>query len=103
MERRAYEELKAWKDRALRLPLIVRGARQVGKSYLIECFGRQEFDEIHVINFERRPQLASCFRSLVPKDILREYELLTGMRVQPGRSLLFLDEIQDCPQALKAL
>lgn len=103
MERALYKELKIWKDQVSRLPLIVRGARQVGKSFLIEQFGRQEFAQLHVINFEKQPKLASCFHSLDPKDILRELELQAGIDLQPDRSLLFLDEIQDCPQALKAL
>lgn len=103
MERYLYEELKAWKNQALRLPLILRGARQVGKSYLIEQFGKNEFSELLVVNFEMKPQLISCFQSLDPKDILKEIELQVGIRVRSGHSLLFLDEIQDCPQALKAL
>lgn len=103
MERKLYSELKKWKDQSSRLPLIVRGARQVGKSFLVEQFGRQEFSELHVINFEKHPQIALCFQSLDPKDILRELELQAGLSLRPGHSLLFLDEIQDCPQALKAL
>ncbi len=103
MERILYKELKSWKDHPSRLPLIIRGARQVGKSYLIEQFGKQEFPELYVLNFEKQPQLASCFQSLDPKDILKELELQAGIRIQPGHSLFFLDEIQDCPQALKAL
>lgn len=103
MRRQLYQELKVWKDQATRLPLIVRGARQVGKSYLIEQFGRQEFSQLHVINFEKQPQFTSCFQELDPKIICRELELQAGISLKPGKSLLFLDEIQDCPQALKAL
>ncbi|SCA63739.1 hypothetical protein SCG7109_BA_00010, partial [Chlamydiales bacterium SCGC AG-110-M15] len=103
MERLLYKDLLNWKDQALRQPLIVRGARQVGKSFLIEQFGRNEFSEFNVINFEKRPELASCFLSLDPKEILKELELQTGFSLREGHSLLFLDEIQDCPQALKAL
>jgi len=103
MERSLYQELVAWKVQVDRLPIIVRGARQVGKSYLIEQFGRREFDQLHVVNFEKQPHLAACFHSLDPKDILRELELHQGIRIENGNCLLFFDEIQDCPQALKSL
>lgn len=103
MERTLYKELKSWKDQIGRLPLIIRGARQVGKSFLVEQFGKREFSSFQVINFEKRAQLKNCFDSLDPKEILKELELNTGTKVQPGQTLLFLDEIQDCPQALKAL
>lgn len=103
MERLLYGELQIWKEQVNRLPLIVRGARQVGKSFLVEELGRREFGDFQTINFEKRPQLSSCFQSLDPKEILRELELQTGYKLIPGRSLLFLDEIQDCPQALRAL
>lgn len=103
MERSLYKELKIWKEKASYLPLIVRGARQVGKSYLIEKFGREEFSNLYVINFEKKPQLMSCFKSLDPKDILKDLQLQLGVTLRPGMDLLFLDEIQDCPQALKSL
>ena len=103
MERTLYHELTEWKNRPSRLPLIVRGARQVGKSFLIEQLGKREFEQLHVINFEKQPQLATCFNSLDPKNIPKELELQAGIQVKTGTSLLFFDEIQDCPQALKAL
>ena len=102
MERALYKELVEWKRQKGRLPLVVRGARQVGKSYLIEQFGKNEFDHLHVINFEKKPELKSCFDSLDPKDILKELELQTGKKIEPN-ALLFFDEIQDCPKALKSL
>ncbi len=103
MERTLYKELIAWKNQTSRLPLIVRGARQVGKSYLVQEFGKKEFEEFHVLNFEKSPHLCSCFDSLDPKEILKELELRAGIKLSIQNSLLFLDEIQDCPQALKSL
>jgi len=103
MERDLYQELIIWKEGKSRLPLIVRGARQVGKTYLIEQFGKREFVHLHIVNFEKQPQLASCFQSLDPRDIVRELELHLGFRIEPGHSLLFFDEIQDCPEALKSM
>lgn len=103
MERFLYQELQEWKEHPSRLPLIIRGARQVGKSFLVEQFGKREFSKLHVINFEKQPELASCFQSLDPTHIIRELELQIGERIHLNESLLFFDEIQDCPQALKAL
>jgi predicted AAA+ superfamily ATPase len=103
MERPLAKELIIWKSMPSRLPLIVRGARQVGKSYLIEKFGKEEFEDLQVINFEKKTDFKLSFDSLEPKKILSKLELLTDRKIVPGKTLLFLDEIQDCPEALKAL
>lgn len=103
MERLLTQELKAWKANPDRLPLILRGARQVGKSYLIEKFGKDEFEDLQVINFERSSDFKRAFDSLDPKQILQKLELFSDRKIVPGKTLLFLDEIQDCPEALKAL
>lgn len=85
------------------MPLIVRGARQVGKSYTIEAFGKAEFKSLLTINFETSTKFRACFESLEPSTIIRELELLTRQKVVYGETLLFLDEIQQCPKALQAL
>ena len=103
MERELYKELQIWKNSPSRLPLIVRGARQVGKSFLIQQFGSKEFSEFYLINFEKQPKLKACFENLDPRNILKELELQANISVTPGKTLLFLDEIQDCPQALISL
>ncbi len=95
--------LLGWKNHPLRLPLIVRGARQVGKTYIIETFGKEEFDNFLTINFELSPQYALCFEELAPKTILSQIELLSRQKITPGKTLLFLDEIQQCPKALQSL
>ena len=103
MKRTIDDELVKWKNMAHRLPLLVRGARQVGKSYAIEKFGQNHFNSLVVINFEFRPELNSCFNSLDPIKIIAKLELLTNSIIRPGETLLFLDEIQQCPQAILSL
>lgn len=103
MDRLALEYLKTWKQRAARRPLIVRGARQVGKSYLVRELGRSSFDSFVTIDFERTPDAADVFASRDPRRILELLELMSGQRIYPGRTLLFLDEVQSAPAALKAL
>jgi predicted AAA+ superfamily ATPase len=103
MKRTLEAELVRWKNNTLRLPLILRGARQVGKSYLIESFGKAHFQSLHVLNFEFEPQLKTCFESNDPSRIIASLEVVLNTSIIPGQSLLFLDEIQECPKALIAL
>ena len=85
------------------MPLIVRGARQVGKTYIIESFGKEEFDHCLTINFEESPKFQTCFKDLDPVAILNQIGLISQQRVIPGKSLLFFDEVQQCPRALQSL
>ncbi len=103
MKRSIEEELRRWKDDPLRMPLLIRGARQVGKSFTVEKFGRENFDQIVTINFELQSSLKDCFRNLDPKIIVSEIELALKVDIQPGKTLLFLDEIQFCPEAIVSL
>ena len=72
---------------------MLRGARQVGKSFLVRQFAESQFDGIIEINFERNPEHASLF-STSPTDTIRKLELLSGQKIEPGKTLVFLDEIQ---------
>jgi uncharacterized protein len=103
MKRDIQKTLSQWKNHPMRLPLIVRGARQVGKSFAIEAFGKTEFKTLITINFELSVKFQSCFDSLDPILIIREIELLTRQKIVFGETLLFLDEIQSCPNALQSL
>ncbi|NCX93897.1 MAG: DUF4143 domain-containing protein [Gammaproteobacteria bacterium] len=103
MKRRLMEDLILWKESDSHLPLLVRGARQVGKTHLIETFGRSHFEECVVINFERDARYKACFNELDPHKILMSLELISGKKILPGRTLLFLDEIQECPNAIQGL
>ena len=103
MKRQIDHKLLEWKNSLSRLPLIVRGARQVGKSYTIEKFGRDNFDSVVTINFELLPNFKDCFSNLNPDHIIPEIEGLVKQSIVPKKTLLFLDEIQECPQALRSL
>jgi uncharacterized protein len=103
MKRLAEKKIVEWKDSTRRKPLIIRGARQVGKTWLVEKFLAKNFDSFIKIDLEQRRDLHACFAgNLDPKVILNYLELEVG-RVIPGKTLLFFDEIQACPLAIMAL
>lgn len=103
MKRSIEDELNYWKSEPLRMPLLIRGARQVGKSFTVEKFGEENFAQTVTINFELKPVLRDCFRDLDPKKIIREVELALKVQIRPGTTLLFLDEVQFCPEAIASL
>ena len=105
MKRFILAELLAWKslnDR--RKPLVLRGARQVGKSYLIKKLLAPHFESFVEINLEKQPEYRSVFEgNLEPKMLLTQLQVLTKSDIIPGKTLLFIDEIQAVPRALIAL
>ncbi|OGX26349.1 MAG: hypothetical protein A3J51_04990 [Omnitrophica WOR_2 bacterium RIFCSPHIGHO2_02_FULL_45_21] len=103
MKRDLERDLFNWKERKDRLPLLLRGARQVGKSYVVEEFGKRAFKNTVIVNFEFRPELKQCFITLDPVEIINKLQLLMGEAIEAGKTLLFLDEIQECPDAIMAL
>jgi len=104
MKRFIDQELLKWKHRKRRKPLMVRGARQVGKTYSIRSFGESQFDIFVLADLERNPELHRIFNGkLDAKQIIADLEILLGQKIQPGKTLLFIDEIQACPRAITAL
>ena len=105
MKRMITDKLIAWKDSSTRKPLLVTGVRQCGKTYSILEFGREYFDDVLYLNFEQHPGYASFFSfDLDVNRILVELESqVFGKKVIPGKTLLFMDEIQKCPQAVTSL
>jgi len=103
MQRQIYNYLKKWKNTPSRMPLLVRGARQIGKTYIIETFAKAEFGDCLIVNFEIQPEYKTCFSTLEPKIILDRLEFISKKNIIPGKTLLFLDEIQECPEAIQAL
>ncbi len=105
MQRIINQELFEWKSSINRKPLIVRGARQVGKSYSIKEFGDKFFEgNIHIINLEKQPDWHSVFdKNFEISRIISVLEILLNKRIHVGRDLLFIDEIQECPNAILAL
>jgi hypothetical protein len=104
MHRLALDRLVQWKLAERRKPLIVRGARQVGKTWLIEHFARENFESMVKLDLEKRRDIHQHFGdNLEPKSVVEHLELAAGKRILPGRTLLFLDEIQACPRAITSL
>jgi len=104
MKRTIYKSLLKWKSAARRKPLLLQGARQVGKTYLLKAFGKNEFRNVHYLNFERDPILAKIFAfDLDPKRILNDLSLYLKTRISIKKDLLIMDEIQACPEALTSL
>jgi predicted AAA+ superfamily ATPase len=95
--------LQNWLRRKDRRPLLLRGARQVGKTWLARALAREQGLELVEVNFELRPDAKEAFRSLQPSEILKNLAFLGFPVPKAGTSLLFLDEIQECPAAIAAM
>lgn len=103
MERAIDQELKKWKKQANRKPLLIRGARQVGKTYTIRDFAKKNFSSFVEINLERETKFHKAFDDLNPQEILNKLIALGKFEITPGETLLFIDEIQEYPKAITAL
>ncbi|GAB7025757.1 ATP-binding protein [Geotalea toluenoxydans] len=104
MHRLIDKELKRWKDGTRRKPLILRGARQVGKTWSLKDFGKKCFESLALVDLERNPQLRGLFDAdLSASRICADLEVLLRQKITPGQTLLFFDEIQACPRAITAL
>lgn len=104
MERDFYYKLLNWKDSNLRKPLVLRGARQVGKTYILTTFAKQEYEDYIYLNFDENPHFASFFNeNLDPERIIKELTIYFKKPIRPASTLIVLDEIQECPQALASL
>lgn len=103
MRRDAEKDIISWIDSKDRMPLLLRGARQVGKSTLVEMVAKSHFPQVVTLNFELQPQLKPCFDDLEPQQILDKIQFVMGVQIQKDKTLLFLDEIQECPQAIMAM
>jgi predicted AAA+ superfamily ATPase len=103
MERNIEKRLIEWRDSVDRQPLIVKGARQVGKTYLLSDFGKKHFSNLHYVNFEEYPELRKIFDgNLDTKKILSDLKI-SYKDVTNNKELIFFDEIQSCPRAITAL
>lgn len=104
MYRKVFEQLKKWKNSDVRKPLLIYGARQIGKTYSMLEFGQTEYDNLAYYNFENNPNLVSIFeKDLNPERILAELAILKSVSITPGRTLIIFDEIQACEKALTFL
>ena len=104
LHRNIQNDLINWKESQNRLPLVLKGARQVGKSFALELFGKKSFKNYYLINFQKEEGLKSIFDGdLDPKSILSSIKLRKSIDINPKTDLLILDEIQDCPRAYTSL
>lgn len=104
MYRDAIEKLEKWKNRKNRKPLIVRGARQVGKTWLMREFGRKNYEKCAYISMDENERMENVFRDAFDIDrILFALEIEAGFKITPEDTLIIFDEVQEVPRALKAL
>lgn len=104
MKRSLYANLLQWKNSRQRKPLLLQGARQVGKTWLVEQFGRNEYQHLIYLNFEQNPELHTLFRKqLDPEKIIINIGLLQGRKIIADDTLIFFDEIQVAPEVLTSL
>ena len=104
MKRDLYQNLLRWKEDPYRKPLVLRGARQVGKTWLITEFGKAEFDNCVTLNCDKDPRIKEIFENgFRTKRILSDIQILTGERIEAGKTLIFIDEIGEAPKALASL
>ena len=104
MKRTIIKDLLTWKNSNDRKPLILRGARQVGKTYILQKFGETEFSRCHYVNFESDERLSALFESdLSPGRIINELQFYLDTSIDTACDLIIFDEIQRCPRALTSL
>lgn len=104
MFRNSFSVLEYWKIKNMRKPLILLGARQVGKIYALQNLGKTSFERTAYLNFEETPSAKFLFeKDLSPKRILKELSVFLNMPIEPGKTVLIMDEIQEAPQLLTSL
>ena len=104
MRRNIWNKLVEWKNKKDRKPLILKGARQVGKTYILQAFGREHFSQVHYLNFEKYKELGKIFEGdLIPQNILRDLSFYLNTSIDKENDLVIFDEIQNIPRALTSL
>lgn len=104
MKRTAIEDLIRWKSSEERKPMVLKGARQVGKTWLMKEFGQRFYERFVYFNFDEEDELKSIFEANKnPQRIIELLSLIAGEKILPGETLVIFDEIQECPAALNAL
>ena len=103
MERLIIEELLQWKTSPRRKPLILNGARQVGKTWILKHFGEIHYDNVAYINCDKESLAAKLFEDYDTKRIIQAIETITNTQIVAGKTLIIIDEIQEVPRGLHAL
>lgn len=103
MYRKAIEKLIEWKDDKSRKPLILNGARQVGKTWLLQEFGRKHYEKVAYINMDQNPRMQELFYDFDTERLIQGFRAETGINIEPRNTLIILDEIQEVPKAITSL
>lgn len=104
IKRNINSKLLKWKESSSRNPLILQGARQVGKTHLLKIFGEKEYESTAYFNFEKNPELSQFFKiNKEPKRIIENLSIVNGKEIKPYKTLIIFDEIQECNEALNSL
>lgn len=103
MERIAYRQLLEWKNSGTRKPLILQGARQVGKTWILKDFARREYKNLAYISCENNERMRELFADYDTERIIRGISAVTMQSIVPGETLIFIDEIQEIPKAVTSL
>lgn len=104
MKRKFIKELEYWQENNIDMPLLIIGARQTGKTYIVKEFCEKKYEKYIYLNFEDRPQLCEFFeRDLNPEEIIKNIESLLGENINPENTAIFFDEIQICERAITSL
>ena len=99
LKRNAISKLIQWKDSPERKPMVLKGARQVGKTWLMKEFGRNYYDKFAYFNFDEEDELKSIFEANKnPQRIIELLSMIGGEKIEPGKTLIIFDEIQECPE-----
>lgn len=104
MQRTAILKLKEWKESKNHKPIIIEGARQVGKTWLMKEFGKQYYEQVVYLHFDNNQKLTALFENdyEIPR-LIESFEILSGIKINPDNTLIIFDEIQECPRALTSL
>lgn len=104
MQRTAILKLKEWKESKNHKPIIIEGARQVGKTWLMKEFGKQYYEQVVYLHFDNNQKLTALFENdyEIPR-LIESFEILSGIKINPDNTLIIFDEIQECPRALTLL
>ncbi|MDF1795600.1 MAG: AAA family ATPase [Coxiellaceae bacterium] len=103
MQRDIYHNLLKWKNKKDRKPLVLKGARQIGKTHIIKAFAKAEFEHVLFLDFEENKLLSSFFEQLTPKRIIENLSAHFGQAIDPANTVLIFDEVQASPEALNSL
>ncbi len=104
MKRFILEDLVKWKESKYRKPLILKGARQIGKTYILKKFGEENYENVAYFNFDHDEDLYNLFENTKnPQRILEQLTFIYKKAIQPEKTLIIFDEIQECPNALNSL